>query len=64
MAQLVKHLILDFMSGHDLRVVRSSPTSDSALSVKPAKILSLSFSLCPSLLVFSRSQEKKFIRNV
>ena len=35
-AQLVKRLTLDFGSGHDLRVVRLSPTSGSALGVKPA----------------------------
>ena len=30
-AELVKHLTLGFSSGHDLEVVRSSPTSGSAL---------------------------------
>ena len=35
-ARLVKRLTLDFGSGPDLAVVRSSPTSGSALSVKPA----------------------------
>ena len=29
MSQSAKHLTLDFSSGHDLRVVRSSPTSGS-----------------------------------
>jgi len=33
-AQLVKCPTLDFSSGHDLRVVGSSPTSDSALGVE------------------------------
>ena len=33
---LVKHLTLDFGSGHDLRVVRSSSASDSVLGVEPA----------------------------
>ena len=32
MAQLVKRLTLGFSSGHDLRVVRSSPTLGSVLS--------------------------------
>ena len=32
----VKHLTLDFGSGHDLRVVRLSPLSGSALSVELA----------------------------
>ena len=40
----LEHLDLDFGSGHDLGVVRSSPTSDSALSVEPAWN---SLSLCP-----------------
>ena len=35
-AQLVKQLTLDFGSGHDLRVVRSSPTLGFALSMEPA----------------------------
>ena len=35
-AQLVEHLALDFGSGHDPRVVGSSPTSGSILYVKPA----------------------------
>ena len=36
MAQLAEHPTLDFGSGHDLRVVRSSPMSDSALSGESA----------------------------
>ena len=36
MAQLSKHPTLDFGSGHDLRVVRSSPASGSKLGVDPA----------------------------
>ena len=32
MAQLVKHLALDFSSGYDLRVVRGSPVLGYALS--------------------------------
>ena len=35
-AQSVKHLTLDFRSGHDLMDMRSSPTSGSALSMEPA----------------------------
>ena len=36
MAQLVKHRNLDFSSGHDLMVVRSSSTSGSVLGVETA----------------------------
>ena len=36
MAQLVKHLILGFSSGHDLRVLESSPALGSVLSVESA----------------------------
>ena len=35
-AQSVKNLTLDFSSGHDLRVVRWSPMSGSALGMEPA----------------------------
>ena len=35
-AQSVKRPSLDFSSGHDLMVVRSSPTSGSTLGIKPA----------------------------
>jgi len=35
-AQLVKHLILGFGSGHDLRVMRSSPMLGSALTMESA----------------------------
>jgi len=35
-AQLVKCPTLDFGSGHDLRVVRSSPMSGSTLGMEPA----------------------------
>ena len=42
-AQLVEHLTLGFGSGHDPRVVESSPASRSMLSLEPAwDILSLS----------------------
>ena len=33
--QWVKYLTLDFGSGHDLRVVRSSPTLGYALGMEP-----------------------------
>jgi len=35
-AQLVKCPTLEFSSGHDLRVMRSSPASSSMLGVEPA----------------------------
>ena len=35
-AQLVEHLALGFSSGHDLRVLRSSPVSGSMLSMESA----------------------------
>ena len=47
MAQSVKHPVLDFGSGHDLSVVRSSPASGSTLSVESARA-----SLCLSLSLF------------
>ena len=37
MANLVKHLALDFGSGHDLRVITSSPVSASMLGVDLAE---------------------------
>ena len=51
-AQSVKPSILDFGSGHDLTVVRLSPTSGSMLGGEPAwdsLSLSLSLSFSPSL---------------
>ena len=39
-AQLVKHLILDFGSGHDLRVLRSRPVMGSPWAWNLLKILS------------------------
>ena len=36
MAQLVKHLTLDFSSGQDLRVLRSSPMLRSVPGMEPA----------------------------
>ena len=47
-AQLVECLAIDFGSGHDPRVVGSSPVLGSALNVEPAWD-SLSLFLCPSL---------------
>ena len=46
-AQPVERPTLGFNSGHDPRVVRSSPVWGSALSVEPAQDC-LSLSLCPS----------------
>ena len=51
-AQLVEQPTLDFTSGHDLTVMRSSPTSGSVLSVEPAcDSLSPSLSAPPPLLL-------------
>ena len=48
-AQSVERLTLDFSSGRDPRVVGSSPTSGSALSVEPAwDSLSLPLPLSPA----------------
>ena len=48
-AQLIECLTLDFGSGHDPRVIRSSPASGSVLSVEPAwDSFSPSPSLCPT----------------
>ena len=46
MAQSVEELALDFGSGQDLTVVRSSPVSGSVLRVEPAED---ALSLSPSL---------------
>jgi len=46
-AQSVKHLTLDLGSGHDLRVLVSSPTSGSVLSGESACDLSPSPSALP-----------------
>ena len=49
MAQSVEHPTLDFGSGHDLRVLGSSPTSNSMLSGESAPdSLSSSLSASPS----------------
>ena len=45
MTQSVTWPTLDFGSGHDLRVLRSSPASGSALSRESASVFSVSF--CP-----------------
>ena len=38
MAQSVKHLSLDFSSGHDLSVLRRSPALGSALAMEPKSL--------------------------
>ena len=53
---MVKCLSLDFSSGHDLRVVGLSPILGSVLSVES---VADSLSLCPSLLIFSLSNDLK-----
>jgi len=50
MAQLVKHLTLDFNSDHDLRVLRSSPRAGFMLSRESA---SLPLPLSPLMLSLS-----------
>ena len=52
-AQLFKYLTLDFDSGHNLRVVRLSPTSGSSLGI--GACLRFSLSLCPSRLMCALS---------
>lgn len=54
-AQLVEHLTLDFSSGHDLGVVRSSPRSISELSLLGIRSLPLPL----PLLLFSLSLSLK-----
>ena len=59
-AQSVEHLTLDFGSGHDLRVVRSSPLSGSMLGVESAWDSLFSFSFAtPSVCMYSLSQINK-----
>jgi len=53
-AQLVKHPTLDFGSGHDLRVLRSSP-----VWLPTQRGVRLSRSLCPSLLQNKQTNHKK-----
>ena len=58
-AQSVEHPTLDFSSGHDPRVVGSSPTSGSVLSMEPAwDSPSLSLPLPFSLLTHTLSLSK------
>ena len=54
-AQSVKRTTLDFGSGHDLKVLRSSPALGSALSVKPDKD---SYSPSPSPCPLSKKKEE------
>ena len=63
-AQQVKHPTLDFGSGHDLKVIRSSSALSSELGVEPVKVLSLSFSLpsIPTLLMLYL--KKKSVINI
>ena len=59
-AQSVKHLTLDFSSGHDLRVLRLSSRSDSAQWGVCLGFFSLSLSLCSaSPLILFLSQKTK-----
>ena len=53
MVQVVKHLILDLGSGHDITVSEFEPASGSTLnSLERAwNSVSLSLSFCPSLLM-------------
>ena len=56
MAQSIKHLTLDFGSGHDLKVMRSSPMSGSALGGGgPLENLSFPLPLPLTLLVTTLS---------
>ena len=58
--QSVKRPALDFSSGHDLRVLRSSPTTGSALLMEPAyDSLSLSLRPYPDSLSLSLSLSLK-----
>ena len=67
MGQLVKHLALDFASGHDLKVLGLSPMSGSMLRGVCLRIISLSLSpLCPFPLLelYLLSQiNKSFLKN-
>ena len=67
MAQSVKHLTIGFSSGHDLRVLRSSPVSGSAVMRSLLEILSSSPSpsalpthaLSLSLMNLKKKKKKK-----
>ena len=64
MAQSVERLTLDFSSGHDPRVLGSSPMSGSVLSVEPtwdSLSLFLSLSLSPPSLSPPLSLKNKYI---
>ena len=74
-AQLVKHPIPDFSSGHDFTIVRSSPTSrDSAepawdslspsLYLSPAHALSLSLSVSLSLSLSLSLKRKHLFKKI
>ena len=65
MAQSVGDLTLDFGSGHDLRVMGSSPASGSVLPAQSlVGILSVSLSLSPPpLLVLSLSLKSKYVNS-
>lgn len=54
-AQLVKHLTLDFGSGHDLRVVGSRPVSGSLLSGSLLEILFLPLPLRLHAHIYTQS---------
>ena len=63
-AQLVEHPTLDFSSGHDPRVMGSSPVSGSTLNVEP-KILSLPLSLpLPCLCMLFLPKIKKLKQKI
>ena len=54
---MVEHLLLDFGSGHDLRVVRSSPTLGSVLG---GTCLDFSLPLPLPLMLSKRKKKKSF----
>ena len=58
MAQLVKDPTLDFGSGHDLRVLRLSPESDSMLSKESARDCLPPLCSFPYLLSFYQTNNK------
>ena len=61
--QLVKCLTLDFGSGHDLGVKRSSPVSDSMLSVETAWGSLFPSSSAPSFCLYSLSKKNQEVKN-
>ena len=58
MAQLAKCQILDFSSGHDLRVVRWGPASGSWLGMEPASLFPYLSAPTP-LHLFKRERERE-----